>query len=432
MINKIESSKPPAGAGKPMARLERFVSHLSWRHTFTALRYRNYRLWFWGQMISLFGSWMQATAQGFLIFELTRSPAFLGYVGFAAGIPSWLFMLYGGVIADRFNRRTLIIFTQTAMMVLAFILAGLTFFRLVQPWHVILLAAGLGVANAFEAPARQAFVTEMVGREDLTNAIALNSTMFNTATALGPAAAGITYALVGPAWCFIINGISFLAVIAALLMMKMEAKRPGMGMRKRAIDDLKEGLRYVRSHSMIRGLISMVLVTSLFGISFATLIPAWAVKILHGDATTNGWLQSARGIGALISALLIASLGRFRFKGRLLTLGAFSFPVLLIAFGFARWTPFSLLMLVGIGFSTILVFNLCNSLVQTLVQDSLRGRVMAIYSLTFFGTVPIGSLLVGLTAELLSEPAAVVLSAAVILVFSSLIWVFVPKLRELE
>ena len=413
-------------------RLDRFRSHLSWDHTFSALRYRNYRLWFWGQMISLFGSWMQSTAQGFLVFQLTRSPAFLGYVGFAQGIPSWLFMLYGGVVADRIDRRTLLVITQSVMMILAFVLAGLTFLHLVQPWHIVCLAVGLGAANAFDAPARQAFVTEMVGREHLTNAIALNSTLFNTATALGPAVAGITYALFGPAWCFIINGISFLAVIAALLSMSFGTRLQKSGRRNRTIDDLKEGIRYVRSHVMIRALIFMILVMSLFGISFATLIPAWAVKILRGDATTNGWLQSARGLGALLSALLIASLGRFRFKGRLLFLGAFSFPLLLAVFAFVRWMPLSLIVLMGVGFSTILVFNLCNSLVQTLVQDSLRGRVMGIYSLTFFGMVPIGSLLVGLSAELLSEPVAVVINASFMLIFSILIWALVPKLRRLE
>jgi len=189
--------------------------------TFAALRYPNYRLWFYGQMISLMGTWMQATAQGFLVFELTRSSVYLGYVGFASGVPAWLFTLYGGFIADRIQRRNLLIMTQTSMMILAFILAGLTFLGIVQPWHIIALSFLLGVTNAFDAPARQAFVLEMVPREDLTNAVALNATMFNTGTAFGPAIAGITYAMFGPAWCFIINGVSFIAIIAALAMMKL-------------------------------------------------------------------------------------------------------------------------------------------------------------------------------------------------------------------
>jgi MFS family permease len=206
-------------SGDEAARARRRVSA---RGTFAALQYPNYRLWFIGQMISLVGTWMQGTAQGYLVYELTRSPAYLGYVGFAAGVPSWLFMLYGGVIADRMSRRTLLVITQTCMMLLAFLLAGLTFTGRVQPWHIIVLAFLLGTANAFDAPARQAFVLEMVDRQHLTNAIALNSTMFNLGTAIGPAMAGITYSLFGPAWCFTINAFSFLAVIAALLLMKLK------------------------------------------------------------------------------------------------------------------------------------------------------------------------------------------------------------------
>jgi MFS family permease len=401
---------------------------MSWGKTFAALKYRNYKLWFRGQLISLMGSWMQATAQGFLIYQLTHSPAYLGYVAFASGIPTWIFMLYAGVIADRIPRRTVLIITQTAMMILAFILASLTFLGLVKPWHILLLAFGLGVANAFDAPARQAFVNEMVDIEDMTNAIALNSAMFNTATAVGPALAGIIYALVGPAWCFTINGLSFIAVIVALLLMKL---RPQVSRPRGAstLAELKEGLHYVLTHRIVRTLVSLILVVSLFGMAFATLIPAWAVKILNGNAKTNGFLQSARGIGALFSALLIASLGRFRFKGKLLTLGTFSFPILLIIFSFIRWIPLSLLLLTGVGTSLILVFNLANSFVQTLTPDALRGRVMAIYSLFFFGSMPVGGLWAGFAAQHLGPPAAVIIGASVTLVFAFLVYLFVPKLR---
>ena len=182
-------------------------SGFSLRRTFTALKYPNYRLWFWGQMISMLGTWMQITAQGFLIYDITRSPVYLGYVGFASGLPTWVFMLYGGVIADRFSRRKILVITQSIMMALAAILAILTFTSLVQPWHIIVLAFLLGTANAFDAPSRVSFVNELVDKPDLTNAIALNSTMFNTATATGPAIAGIAYAVAGPAWCFTINAV---------------------------------------------------------------------------------------------------------------------------------------------------------------------------------------------------------------------------------
>lgn len=410
--------------------VDRLRRHISFKHTFTSLRHRNYRLWFWGQLISLFGTWMQITAQGFLIYQITRSPASLGYVGFAAGIPTWLFMAYGGVFADRASRRMVLVFTQTAMMILAFILAALTFLHLVQPWHIVLLAFLLGVANAFDAPARHAFVLEMVPREDLTNAIALNSTIFNSAIAVGPAAAGIAYALVGPAWCFMINGISFIAVIAALLMMDL---KPGSRVvsSSSAWQDLKEGFSYVLGHPMIRTLIFLVMVTGLFGSSFAVLIPAWAVEILRGNAVTNGWLQSARGVGALLGALLIASLGQFNFRGRLLTLGTFAFPGLLLIFAFVRWLPLSLLVLAAVGGAIVFIFNMANALVQTLVRDDLRGRVMGIYSLTFFGFLPVGALWIGLAAEKLSEPAAIIINAGILLLISGLIAGFIPHLRRL-
>ncbi len=411
-----------------IARLRRQVD---FRQTFSSLRHRNYRLWFWGQLVSLFGTWMQVTAQGFLVYELTGSPAYLGYVGFAAGLPSWVFMPYGGVIADRVRRRTLLILTQSAMMILALGLAVLTFAGLVRPWHLILMAFLLGIVNAFDAPARHAFIPEMVGREDLTNAIALNSTIFNSATAVGPAVAGITYAFFGPGWCFVINAVSFIAVLVALGLMKLAAEaRPAIS--STPLEDLKEGFRYVLTHPMIRALISLVLMTSLFGVSFAVLLPAWAVKILHGDATTNGWLQSARGVGALVGALAIASLGRFDFRGRLLLFGSFSFPLLILAFAFMNRLPLALLALVGSGVAVIFIFNLANALVQTLVKDSLRGRVMGIYSLTFFGFLPVGALWIGTVAEHFGERTAVLTNAVVMLFSAILIAILVPKLRRLE
>jgi MFS family permease len=213
--------------------------------TFAALKHRNFRLWFIGQLVSLVGTWMQATAQGFLIYQLTQSPAYLGYVGFAAGSPSLLFSLFGGVVADRMSRRTLLVITQTTMMILAFILAGLAFFNVVQPWHVIILAFLTGIATAFDAPTRQAFVLEMVTREDLTNAIALNSTMFNLATVVGPAAAGLAYALIGATGCFTLNGLSFIAVIVALLLMKLDLPVLPNRVATSALSDAKEDRKSV-------------------------------------------------------------------------------------------------------------------------------------------------------------------------------------------
>jgi MFS family permease len=316
------------------------------QETFAAMKHYNYRLWFSGQVVSLVGTWMQSTAQGYLIYQLTGSPAYLGLVGFMGGLPAWLFTLFGGVIADRISRRNLMVTTQSVMLVLAFILAALTFTKAVQPWHIIVLAFLLGVANAFDAPARIAFVTELVSREDMTNAIALNSTMFNIATVVGPSVAGLTYAAFGPAWCFTLNGISFIAVIVALLFMRI---KPIIQPPQRAtvMADLREGLRYVFSHSLILSLIGSIGLVSIFGIGMLTLLPAWATDILHGDVTTNGWLVSARGFGSLVSALMLAYLGSRKNRGKLWTLGAFIMPVMLFIFAWIRWLPLALVALLG-------------------------------------------------------------------------------------
>jgi MFS family permease len=408
----------------------RLLRYIDLSRAFLALRHRNYRLWFIGQTISLFGTWMQAAALSFLVFDLTHSPAYLGYVGFATGLPAWLFMSYGGVVADRMARRALLILTQTTMMLLAFILTALTFLRIVQPWHIIVLAFVLGVANAFDAPARQAFVTEMVVPEDLTNAIALNSTMFNLGIALGPAVSGITYAAFGPGWCFAINGLSFIAIILALHLMRLPGQeRPAVARSSRT--DLKEGFRYAFHHPVIRTIILLIGAAGLFGNAFITLIPAWAVKILHGDATTNGWLQSARGLGALTGALLIASLGRFQFKGKLLTAGTLALPLLLLVFAVTRWLPLSLLILVGVGGSLVVVMNLANALVQTHVEERFRGRVMGLYTLAFFGLLPLGALWSGALAEWRGEPVSIAFGALATLACATAAWMFAPRLRRL-
>ncbi len=401
------------------------------QQTFAALRHPNYRLWFLGQLVSLAGSWMQTTAQGFLVFELTQSPAFLGYVGFAAGIPSWVFILYGGVIADRVPRRAMIMVAQSVMMVLAFALAGLVVTGLVQPWHVIVLALLNGVANAFDAPARQAFVVELVERDDLTNAIALNSTMFNAAAVVGPAIAGVVYALLGPAWCFTINGFSYLAVIAALLAMRLPAflPKPRVGSTK---DQVRLGLSYVKGEHVTRTLILNMAVVGLFGISLVTLFPAWSVNVLGGDVRTNGLLLSARGLGAMSGALMIASLGQRAARGRVWTIGSFVLPVAMAAFAAARWLPLSLVLLVCLGWGFMVVANSSNALVQTRVPDELRGRVMSIFTLTFFGGMPLGSLLAGAMAQRIGEPTTVLINASVVLLASTLIWWRLPYIRKLR
>ncbi len=406
-------------------------SRLSLSNTFTALRYCNYRLWFTGQLASLVGTWMQTTAQGFLVYQLTGSPVYLGYVAFAAGLPTWLLMLYGGVVIDRMSRRKLLIVTQTSMMILAFTLAALTFTGRVQPWHILLLAFLLGIANAFDVPARQAFVVDLVDRKDLTNAIALNSTMNQLATVIGPAIAGLTYAAFGPAWCFAINGMSFVAVIIALCLMKI-APVPPRSHAASVRRDMIEGLRYSKQHSIIRALIALIGVVGVFTTAYLTLFPAWAVTVLHGDATTNGWLQSARGLGALLGALTIAALGRLTWKGRLMTFGTFFFPAMLIVFAKVTWLPLSLLVLIAAGWGFMIIATLAGTLLQTLVPDELRGRVTGVYSLVAFGSLPLGALVAGAAADSIGAPLTIVLGAMALLLFALGLLVFGPHLRSVE
>jgi MFS family permease len=399
--------------------------------TFAALRHRNYQLWFYGQMVSLMGTWMQSTAQGYLIYQLTNSPVYLGLVGFAAGIPTWLFTLFGGVVADRISRRNLMVITQSAMLVLAFILAALAFTNAVQPWHILVLAFLLGVANAFDAPARASFVLELVPREDMTNAIALNSTMFNIATVVGPSIAGLTYAAFGPAWCFTLNGLSFIAVIVALLLMhiKMDSQQ---ARRPNAITEIVEGLQYVFTNRLVLSLTATVGLVAMFGFGLMNLLPAWATDVLHGNEVTNGLLISARGLGALISALMLASLTKHKVRGRLWMAGYIVVPVSLFLFAWIRWLPLSLTFLVVVGWAMMMLTNNSNALIQSGVPDNLRGRVMGVYTLVFNGFIPIGALLAGGVAQKLGSPVTVMLSAGVLLIFVIATWIFLPEIRRQE
>lgn len=365
-------------------------------------------------MVSVIGTWMQTTAQGYLVYELTHSSAYLGIVAFANGLPMLLFSLFGGVIADRIPRRKLIIITQTSMMVLAFILAGLTFTGWVKPWHIVILTFLLGTTNSVDAPARQAFVAEMVDHEEMANAIALNSTIFNLGVMVGPAIAGLVYAWIGPAWCFTLNGISFLAVIISLALMKMaptvKAALNGANFKK-----LTEGVRFVAGEPRIKLLLVYVGTLSIFGFSLMTLAPAWSVKILGGDVRTNGLMLSARGIGSVIGALLIAYIGSKQIRNKVWLIGWYILPAALIAFGVTRWIPGTLLLMVVLGWSLMSILNISNALIQSYVPDHLRGRVMSVYTMTFMGSSTVGSLLAGGVASAFGEPAMVIVSTAVVL-----------------
>ena len=397
---------------------------------FAAFRHRNYRLYFTGQLISQIGTWMQQVAQGWLMYKLTGSPLALGLVGFMSAIPAWFLSLSVGVIVDRVPRRNLILITQISAMVLAFVLAALVFAGIVQPWHILVLALLLGIVNIFDVTARQAFVTDMVGREDLANAIAMNSALFNLSRILGPAFAGVTLALVGPAWCFLLNGLSFLAVIYGLAIMTV----PVFKARIRVLSmwgEIKEGLAYVRQSTLIKTLVSVVCVSSIFGFTYSTLLPAYAQDVLHVNAEGLGFMSTAVGIGALAGALVVASMGPNISRGKVLTAGNILFPISLILLALARSYPLSLLILVLVGFGFMIQQAMSNTLVQTSSPDHLRGRVLSVYMLLGFqGMQPLGAIQAGIVAENFGIPVAIGVGAVALLIFGFFLWWKVPSLRH--
>jgi MFS family permease len=399
--------------------------------TFAALRHRNFSLWFIGQTISLCGTWMQSIAQGWLVYEITGSNLALGVVSFAGTIPTLFLMLPAGVLADRIPKRRLLVITQTTMMILAFILALLTAFHVVQVWHILLLATGLGIANSFDAPTRQSLVVEMVDdRRDLMNAIALNSTIFNLARVVGPAIGGIVLALAGATWCFALNGISFVAVIISLLMMRIKPHL-APAQHKSMWADIADGLKYVRSYRPTLILMLLAAVSSLFAFSFSTLMPSIAVTLLNVGETGLGALNAAIGIGALCASLIIASLSQMSGKGRLLTFGSLVFPTALILLSTSRNYSLSLVLLVVIGLGFVTQNATINTLIQSSTPDELRGRVLSLYTLMFFGMTPFGALQAGTIANWLGPAAGVAVGACISLLFALGIVVFAPQMRKL-
>jgi MFS family permease len=376
---------------------------------FRALRHRNYRLYFSGQLISLIGTWMQTVAQSWLVLRLSNSAFQLGLVSFANYTPILLMGLFAGVVIDHVDRRRLITVAQALLMLSAFTLAVLTWTHAVRVEHVIILAALNGLVTSFDMPARQTFVVDMVGREDLPNAIALNSMMFNGARAVGPAVAGLLLVWFGEAGCFFLNGVSFLAVIWSLLEMDLPSRAPsrfGAVMLLR----VREGLAYVWHHSATFYLFALVAINSGFAVPFTVLVPVFARDILHGGPRSYGFLLAAQGIGAVIGALVMASSrSSSRRLRQNLTFGVFCLGSAIVTFGLSRSMALSMAaeMLVGAGMINYMAST--NTLVQLFVSDELRGRVMSIYTLSFIGMAPLGSLEVGFVGHHLSPRVAVVI-----------------------
>jgi MFS family permease len=370
-----------------------------------ALRHRDFQLFFSGQLISLVGTWMQSVAQAWLVYKMTGSALLLGAVGFSSQFPVFLVAPFGGIAADRVNRQRLVIATQTASMILAGILAWLTLSHRVHVSHIFVLAALLGVVNAFDIPGRQAFLVDMVGKEDLMNAIALNSSMFNGARIIGPAVAGILVSRIGEGWCFAANAISYIAVIVGLLLMNVRCElRMGSGS---PIDDIVEGFQWVAGTKIIRTLLILLALVSLVGMPYTVLMPIFADKILHGGARGLGILMGATGVGALFGALTLAAKTGVKGLGRWVTITCAAFGVSLVLFAFSKWFWISVALLFPAGYSMMLQMACSNTLIQTMVPNELRGRVMALYSMSFMGLAPFGALFGGALAHSVGAPVTV-------------------------
>jgi len=413
---------------------DRFANlHLGWHwpEALRAMRHRNFRLYFFGQLVSLIGSWMQTTAQQWLVYRLTGSQLSLGLVTFAGFIPVLLLSLFMGVVVDRVSRRRLLLLTQSWFLLLALALAVLTFLGIVQYRHIIVLALLFGIGNALDMPARQAFNLDMVEHDDLFNAIALNSSVFNGARIIGPAIGGLVIASWGEGTAFGLNAVSFLAVIAGLLMMSLPPfQRPAQ--RDTGLGDLKRGLAYLVGDRQVLGLVTMVAAFSLIGFPYAVLLPVFAQDVLRIGVEGYGILLGAQGVGALAAALSLAILGDRRPKGRLLWLSRWMLVAAVALLGFSRTTALSLLALALAGFALISQLAVTNTLIQLAVPDDLRGRVLSTYTWALGGFWPLGALLIGALGSWLGAGNAVLLSAGGCLVLTVVGTVVFPGVRELN
>ncbi|HET9319402.1 MAG TPA: MFS transporter, partial [Bryobacteraceae bacterium] len=398
------------------------------RTTLRALRHRNFQLFFAGQLISLIGTWMQNVAQSWLVYRLTGSSTLLGAVGFSGQIPVFLFSPIGGLIADRYHRHRIVIATQISAMILASILAALTLTGRVQVWHIFVLSALLGVVNAFDIPARQSFLFEMVGREDLINAIALNSSMFNGARIIGPAVAGILVAAIGEGWCFFANAVSYIAVIIGLMLMTVTP--PARAIRKgSAVRHIAEGFRFATHTGPIRALLLLLGLVSVTGMPYAVLMPIFADHIFHSGPRGLGILMGFSGIGALLGALTLAARRGVQGLGRWVAVSCGVFGASLIAFAFSRSFWLAAAALIPVGFAMMTQMGASNTLIQTMTPDHLRGRVMSVYSMMFMGMAPVGALLAGVVAERFGAPFTVSVGGVIAIAGAIAFGLRLPGLR---
>jgi MFS family permease len=401
----------------------------NWRFALRALEHRNYRLFFAGQTVSLVGTWMTRLATSWLVYRLTDSAFMLGFIGFAGQIPTFLLGPIAGVWVDRLDRHKVLIVTQVLSMIQSFWLAALALTHHITFWDIFGLSIFQGVINSFDMPARQAFVTQMVDRrEDLPNAIALNSSMVNSSRLIGPSIAGVVIAAVGEGWCFFIDGASYIAVIISLVLMQItvhQAARRQTSVRA----ELTEGWQYVSRFKPIRAILLLLATVSLFGMPYTVLMPIFARDVLHGGAHTLGFLTGATGIGALVSAAYLATRKSVLGLGRVIPTVTMVFGVGLIGFGLSHWLPLSLFLLLFTGFGMMQQMAASNTILQTIVEEDKRGRVMAFYSMSFAGMAPFGSLLAGAVAARVGAPLTVVICGMVCIVGAV---IFLTQLGEIR
>jgi MFS family permease len=396
-----------------------------------ALQSRNYRLFFSGQIVSLIGTWMTRIATSWLVYRLTDSAVLLGVVGFASQIPNLLLGPIAGVWVDRWDRHRTLVFTQSLSMIQSFSLAALALTGTAKIWEIILLALFQGVINAFDMPTRQSFVIQMVDRrEDLSNAIALNGSMVNSASLIGPAIAGVVIAAVGEGYCFLIDGISFIAVIVSLLSMRItvpQARRP----RREVLHELQEGWQYVRGSLPIRSILTNLSLVSTFGFPYSVLMPLFAAEVLHGGPNTLGFLMSSVGVGALVGTASLTMRKSIVGLGRRIVVATALTGAALIAFGLSHILWLSILILPIVGFGLMQQMAPSNTILQTIVDDEKRGRVMSFYAMAFLGMVPFGSLLAGYLAARIGAPKTVMVNGAVCLIGSLWFARKLPAIRQI-
>lgn len=416
----VTTSPPPAG---PPPSAPRFG-------VFRALRHRNYRLFFGGQTVSLVGTWITRIATSWLVYRLTGSVLLLGVVGFFSQIPTLVLSPLSGVLVDRWNRHRVLVVTQVLSMLQSFALAGLAFADIITVRDILLLQLAQGIINAFDTPARQAFVVEMVeDRADLPNAIALNSSMVNLSRILGPSIGGIIIAAVGEAWCYFIDGVSYIGVIASLVAMRV-TPRVMPTVKTSVLEDLTAGFRYVTGFPPIRSALVLLALVSTMGMPYTVLMPAVARGALGGDSHTLGFLMAGAGVGALGGAFYLASRRTVLGLGRLMAAAACTFGVGLVLFGFSRSFVLSLLIVPVVGGGMMVTMASTNTILQTIVEEHLRGRVMAFYAMAFLGTAPIGSLMAGVVADRIGPTNTIILGGVACLAVGIWFAVRLPRFRE--